>query len=70
MRSGRGVSELMKGGPWELSTVICADDSALGNTPEVRTAAMTAEGCETQCAIEGCTKGACIAGIDLQQSWP
>ena len=56
------------GGAWECSNRLRADESAPRDSSNiVSTAAATGE-YEMPCRDEGCTKGACIAGMVLQQS--
>lgn len=58
------------GGAWEFCTMIWADESMPRDSPEVvRTATTTGEYGASH-ADEGCTKGACIAGMVLQQFCP
>lgn len=70
MRSGRGAVGQKMGGAWDCVTISGAaepkprDSSAAGRT------ANTAGEIEALFTGDGCTKGACIAGMVLQQSRP
>jgi len=70
MRSAKGADDEIVGGAWEFSAVPRVDEFTLGDTSIIARAATTMGEHETPCATDGCTKGACIAGIVLQQSWP
>jgi hypothetical protein len=58
------------GGAWQCTATLRARESKPCDSLEVGvTAKATADG-DTPCKVEGCTKGACIVGMALQQSWP
>src|ERR1700726_2628583 len=70
MRRGSRACEKARGGAWESSAMMKADESLPGDSTSVDRTATTAGECKKPLINEGCTKGAFIAGMVLQQSWP
>ena len=56
------------GGAWECSAMLEADESTPLDLSNVVSAATTKDEYGMPCPNECCTKGACIAGMVLQQS--
>jgi hypothetical protein len=56
------------GGAWQCVAMLRAAESKPWDSPVAGITANTAGEKDTPCTDEGCTKGACIIGIVLQQS--
>lgn len=57
------------GGPWECAATKGAGELMPSEPPELGSTANTTLAKEVPCTDEGCTKGECIVGMVLQQSW-
>ena len=68
MRRGRRAVEWKAGGAWECSVMVRAEESTPRDSPNDDNTATTTGEYGWPCLNEGCTKGACIASIALQQS--
>jgi hypothetical protein len=68
MRRGRGVGEQKMGGAWECAAIMRAEESKPQDSPDAGSTTNTTGEGEMPCTDEGCTKGACIAGMVLQHS--
>lgn len=69
MRRDSGTGAEGIGGAWHCAAVKRIEEPIVPNASEVGRIARSMLANETVCADAGCTKGACIVGIDLQQSW-
>lgn len=58
------------GGAWDCVAIVCVAESKPNNSLDTGRIANTTGEMEAPFTDDGCTKGACIAGIVLQQSWP
>lgn len=68
MRRGRGAGGEKMGGAWQRAAMLRLEESKPRGSPDAGITAKTmGEKC-TPCADEGCTKGARVVGIVLQQS--
>jgi hypothetical protein len=56
------------GGAWECAAMMRADESKPRDSPDAGSTVNTTGEDEMPCTDEGCTKGACIAGMLLQHS--
>ena len=60
----------MNGGACDDVENVSLSASAGSAASDAASVATTARGCVALCTDDGCTKGPCMDGIDLQQSWP
>jgi len=58
------------GGAWQLVAMLRAQESKPFGSTDAGITAKTTEERDRLCPDEGCTKGACIVGMVLQQSIP
>lgn len=72
MRRGSAVAALRAGGAWECVETLPSEESNSGNPADAGRIPKTTGEKETPFAFadEGCTKGACMAVMVLQQSSP
>lgn len=69
MRSGSGAEASRIGGAWHCAALTRSGESWAGGLSTAGNTATRAGESETPCTEEGCTKGACITCMVLQQSW-
>jgi hypothetical protein len=68
MRRGRAADEWKSGGAWQCAAMLRAKESKPLDLPEPGITPNTTGEKDMPCTDEGCTKGACIVGMVLQQS--
>jgi hypothetical protein len=68
MRRGREADEWKSGGAWQWAATVRAKESKPPDSQDAAMIADTTGARERPCTEEGCTKGACIVGMVLQQS--
>jgi hypothetical protein len=68
MRRGRAADEWKSGGAWQWAATVLAKESKPPDSQDAAITANTTGENDAQRTDEGCTKGACIVGMVLQQS--
>jgi hypothetical protein len=68
-RGGEAGGEKM-GGAWQWAAMLRAKESRSRDSQDAAITANTTGENDALCTDEGCTKGACIVGMVLQQFWP
>jgi len=68
MRRGRGGGEQKTGGAWQCAAMLRAEESKPCDSTDAGIAASPEWEEDMPCTDEGCTKGACIVDMVLQQS--
>lgn len=68
MRRGRAAGERKPGGAWQWATMLGPKESKPRDSPKAGIAPSTTGAKATPRTDGGCAKGACIAGMVLQQS--
>lgn len=68
MRRGSWAWALRIGGAWQCATSARLEETRVGDSLTPVSAPNTTGEYETPCTEEGCTKGACITCMVLQQS--
>ena len=68
MRRGQGAGKQKIGGAWECAAMPRVEESKPWDSPDADRTANTEGEKDMPDAAESCTKGACIAGMVLQQS--
>lgn len=70
MRRGSGAGARRMGGAWQCAEMLRAEESNPQDSLDAGITANATGETDMPCTEEGCTKGACIAGMVLQQSCP
>jgi hypothetical protein len=68
MRRGGEDAESKMGGAWQCAATVREKESRSPDSQDAVITAKTTGENDALCADEGCTKGACIVGMVLQQS--
>jgi hypothetical protein len=68
MRRGVGAGAEQIGGAWQCAAIMRLEEPGASGSLVAGSTANTRGEYETPCTEEGCTKGACIACMVLQQS--
>jgi hypothetical protein len=68
MRRGDAAGEWHAGGAWPSAAMLRAKESKPRDSPDAGITPNRTGEKDRPCADEGCTKGACIVGMVLQQS--
>jgi hypothetical protein len=68
MRRVSGIGTEKIGGAWQCAAIMSTDGVIIPGPPDAARNASATNEDETKCTDAGCTKGACIVGIVLQQS--
>lgn len=70
IRRGKNADGLINGGAGHEVENASISLSGGAAAPDAVSVAIAASACVVLCIDDGCTTGACMDGIDLQQSWP
>ena len=70
MRRGREAGEWKIGGAWHWAVRLRAEKSNPRHWLDFGATAETTAATDVPCPEETCTKGPCVVGMVLQQSWP